>query len=78
MSLQRLYKWKTSSPNLRLSQPVLIIEESPMTNTWTLGLIVELHPGVDNYVHVVTVCTKDGVFKQSITKVAPLPIIEDI
>ena len=54
--------WKFSFPNLTLNQPVLLVEESPMTLDWTLGIIVELHPGTDCHVHIITVCTKHGLF----------------
>ena len=78
MSLQRLSKWKIPYPNLKINQPVLIVEESPLNNLWSLGIICELHPGADQYVRVVTVKTKAGLFKRAITKVAPLPIaLED-
>ena len=78
MSLQRLNKWKTPFPNLEINQPVLVLQESPLVNTWTLGLIIDLHPGIDNSVRVVTIRTKNGDLRRSITKIAPLPIGEDI
>ena len=73
MSLQRLAKWKAPFSNLTLRQPVLVIEDSPIVNTWILGIIEEIHPGKDGLVRVVTVRTKDGLFKRAVTKIAPLP-----
>ena len=77
MSLQRLSKWKIPYP-LEINQPVLVVEESPLNNGWSLGIIHKFHPGADQRVRLITVRTKAGLFKQAITKVAPLPIaLED-
>ena len=73
MFLQKLAKWKIPFLNLALRQPVLVIEDSPIVNTWCLGIVVELHPGKDGLVRVVTVRTKDGLFKRAVNKLAPLP-----
>ena len=56
---------------------MLVIEESPLTNNWLLGIIMQLHPGADGHVRVVTVLTRTGLFKQAITKRAPLPIADE-
>ena len=77
MSLQRLSKWKTSSPKLKIDQPALIIEKFPLTNVCSLGVIIELHSGADDHVRVVTIRTRHGLFKRAITKFGPLPITED-
>ena len=77
MSLQKLYKWKIPFPNLSVNQPVLVIEESPLTNYWLLGVIVQRHPGADGHVRVVTVRTRSGLIKRAITKLAPLPLAQE-
>ena len=61
MYLQRLARWRVPFPNLTLRQPVLTTEDTPIANNWVLGMIVELHPGKDGHVRVVTVHTRDVV-----------------
>ena len=76
MSLQRLYKWRTPFPNLKINEPILVVEESPLANVWFLGIIVELHTRIDERVRVVTVRTRAGLFKQAMTRIATLSIAE--
>lgn len=41
---------------------------------WKLGRVVELHPGQDNLVRVVSVKTANNVTKRTITKLCKLPV----
>lgn len=52
---------------------VLLKENHLPSNKWSLGRIVQVHPGHDNIVRVVTVKTSTGEIKRSVTKLCPLP-----
>ncbi|XP_025833693.1 uncharacterized protein LOC112905445 [Agrilus planipennis] len=67
-------KWhKGTSEEIKIGTIVLIKEENLPPRQWSLGRIIELHPGDDNIVRVVTVRTQDGVYKRCIKKLSPLP-----
>ncbi|KAJ3649658.1 hypothetical protein Zmor_021385 [Zophobas morio] len=53
---------------------VVVKEDNVPPLQWRLGRVVNVHPGTDNLVRVVSVKCKSGVFKRAITKICPLPI----
>lgn len=73
-SLQERKKWKSSRPDLKVNDVVLIVDENAPSMKWLLGLIEKLIPGSDEKIRVVEVKTKHGVFKRAISKIAKLPI----
>lgn len=76
-SLQQRSKWQTRQENVKEGILVLLKEDNEPPMRWPLGRIVSVHPGSDNLVRVVSVRTKNGIFKRAITKVVPLPIEYD-
>ncbi|ENN83267.1 hypothetical protein YQE_00374, partial [Dendroctonus ponderosae] len=48
---------------------VLLKEDNCPPLYWPIGRIVQVHPGADGAVRVVTVRTQKGVFKRAITKI---------
>lgn len=73
-SLQQRNKWKQSVKNVEKGAMVIVKEDNLPPMKWSLGRIVETHPGKDGNVRVVTVKTTDGEYKRPITKISPLPI----
>lgn len=73
-SLQQRPKWMSRTKNLRNGDLVLIRDENLPPCKWLLARILETHPGSDGLVRVVTIKTKNGVFKRAISKVCLLPI----
>ncbi|XP_015430609.1 PREDICTED: uncharacterized protein LOC107187115 [Dufourea novaeangliae] len=53
---------------------VIVQEDNVPPLQWKLGRIVNVHPGEDHIVRVVTVRTAQGVYKRCVKKLAPLPI----
>lgn len=72
-TLQQRKKWQIGQPNLAVNDIVLIAEDNRPPTSWALGLIIEVHPGADGSVRVVTVRTATQTMKRSIVKLARLP-----
>ncbi|XP_045498277.1 uncharacterized protein LOC123696249 [Colias croceus] len=73
-SLSARSKWKTSKPNIKLNDIVIIHDALLPPGKWALGRVIELHPGSDGYVRVVSVKTKTGIIKRPIIKLSILPV----
>ena len=52
---------------------VLIKENNQPSLKWSLGKIIETHPGADGIVRAVTLKTEKGTLKRPVRKLAPLP-----
>jgi hypothetical protein len=76
-SLQRRTKRTDEAPPFQLDMIVLLKDDNLPATQWNLGRIVDLHPGSDGLVRVVSVKTKTGVFKRPVVKVCILPLCED-
>lgn len=72
--MQARNKWHQPSKQLQIDDLVLIKEDNLPPLQWTRGRVIELHPGQDKIVRVVTVKTKTGSFKRAVTKLCLLPI----
>ncbi|CAK1598341.1 unnamed protein product [Parnassius mnemosyne] len=70
-TLQQKVKW-FKDPNI--SQLVSIIEPNLPPNEWRLGRVVQIHPGKDNTIRVVTLKTIRGLLTRPVVKVCPLPL----
>jgi len=74
-TLHQRFKWKFKPEvDKLLGSLVLLKEDGLPPQCWSLGRVVELHPGRDNIVRVVSVMTKGGILKRGIVKVCPLPL----
>lgn len=72
--LQQRNKWSNDKgPNVEIGTVVLIKDDSIPPLQWKLGKVLELHPGADNMVRVVTLKTSNGQFKRAVRKICPLP-----
>ncbi|XP_076624584.1 uncharacterized protein LOC143343501 [Colletes latitarsis] len=68
-------KWHTgNTKNIQIGDLVILREDNTSPMQWPLGRIVDLHPGDDGVVRVVTVKTVRGTYKRCIKKLSPLPI----
>ncbi|XP_011858157.1 PREDICTED: uncharacterized protein LOC105555724, partial [Vollenhovia emeryi] len=65
-NLQGRTKWKKEQCNLKIGDLVVLRDEQLPPLKWKLGRVLELHPGADDLVRVVTVKTVDGNLKRSI------------
>lgn len=72
-TLQRKAKWASKESEPMMGDVVLIKDENTPSCNWPMAKIVDVHPGDDNLVRVVSVKFRDNIFKRPITKIAPLP-----
>ena len=71
-SLWKISKWHKPSENLQEGDIVCLREEPLAPTKWPLARIVQVHPGKDGKVRVVTVRTAKGVYRRPVIKVVPL------
>ncbi|XP_043478184.1 uncharacterized protein LOC122508729 [Leptopilina heterotoma] len=68
-------KWnKKGSEEFTVGAMVLVKEDNLPPLQWSIGRIVEVHPGNDDIVRVVSIKTITGIYKRSIKKIVLLPI----
>lgn len=63
-------KRQNGKPSRLISKMMTLLLE----DNKTLGCIVGIHPGKDGFVRVVTINTKNSIFKRPITEIAMLPL----
>ncbi|XP_055615030.1 uncharacterized protein LOC129761337 [Toxorhynchites rutilus septentrionalis] len=71
--LQPRTRWTQRLDNVKLDTMVLLKDENLPPLKWRLGRVTQIFRGDDNNIRVVTVRTKDGEFRLSITKICVLP-----
>lgn len=75
--LQTRPKWTQPQANLKIGELVLIRDERLPPSQWLMGRVLELHPGQDEHVRVVSLKTKNGQLKRPIIKLCRLPIVDN-
>ncbi|KAL0860883.1 hypothetical protein ABMA27_009420 [Loxostege sticticalis] len=74
VTLQNRYKWSSPQHSLKVNDLVIVKNECLPPSKWLLGRVIEVHPGNDGLVRVVTVKCGNSILKRSITKICLLPI----
>ncbi|XP_055634113.1 uncharacterized protein LOC129774405 [Toxorhynchites rutilus septentrionalis] len=77
LSLQRMAKWQASSPNVAVGDFVLLVDDHEKPQQWPLGRILELFPGSDGLVRVVSVKTGNNTFRRDVRKLRRFPLDSD-
>lgn len=72
--LQQRPKWCREETNLKIGDMVLVQDDRLLSSRWPLGRVVNVHPGNDGLVRVVSVRTATGIYKRNVTKISRLPI----
>ena len=62
-------KWTAQKEQININDLVLIKEDNVKRGQWPLGRVVEVHPGEDGVVRVVTVQTSKGTYKRPAVKI---------
>lgn len=71
-TLQGRQKWYVTQPNLVIGDMVVINSPARPSMSWPLGRVIDVHPGPDQIVRVVTLKTADGILKRPVVKVVKL------
>ncbi|XP_053698875.1 uncharacterized protein LOC128745829 [Sabethes cyaneus] len=72
--LQPRTRWTQRRNNVSIGTMVLVKEDNLPPLKWRVGRVVNCFKGDDDHIRVVTVRTKDGEFRRSISKICVLPI----
>ena len=70
-ALRSYSKWKSPSSNFQVGD-VVVKEDNLVTSRWPIARIIETNIGSDGLVRVVTLKTKDGIYKRPVVKLALL------
>lgn len=73
-NLQNRSKWHKKQKNVEIGDIVAIKDNNLAISKWSLGRIIEVHPGPDNNIRVVTLKTTNGILKRPIHKLCLLPV----
>ncbi|XP_070525005.1 uncharacterized protein [Cardiocondyla obscurior] len=65
-------KWLRRAENVRVGTLCLIRGENTPPTRWPLARVVDVHPGADGQVRVVSVRTATSTFKRPVVKIVPL------
>jgi len=76
--LQQRGKWQQRERNVSIGDLMVIHEENIPVSHWRLGRVVQVHPGADGLVRVVTLKTASGSVKRPITKLSPILLSDEI
>lgn len=67
-SLQQRVKWNTARRNLKRGDLVLIVDERVARNVWSLGRVIDVHPGADGQVRSAKVATTTTTLDRPVDK----------
>lgn len=71
-TLQQRTKWKKKEENIKIGDVVAIRQENLPPTQWCIGRVVELHPGEDGLVRVITTKHYDAASDCSYTRKRPI------
>lgn len=71
-------KWTRKRDNISLGTLVLLKEDKLPPLKWKLGRVIDIHPGSDGNIRVVTVKSQDGQYQRAISKICVLPIRDNL
>ncbi|XP_030752247.1 uncharacterized protein LOC115879487 [Sitophilus oryzae] len=75
--LQNRPKWLYPSPNLQVNDIVFLKEINTKPLDWPLARVLEIIPSKDGNVRLVKVKSKNGILTRNVTKLCPLPKLDN-
>ncbi|KAL1454618.1 hypothetical protein WDU94_010834 [Cyamophila willieti] len=73
-TLQQRLKWQHPREDVKTGDMVLIKDENLPPTKWRLGRVLELFPGKDSLVRVVSIKTSSSVMKRAVSRIVRLPM----
>ncbi|KAH0945724.1 hypothetical protein HN011_011004 [Eciton burchellii] len=73
-SLQVRNKWSTSPANIKINDLVIVRNPQLPPSRWELARVIQVHPGSDGHIRMVTLRTACGHYKRPITQICKLPV----
>ncbi len=58
--------------NVVVGDIVILKDETLFPTKWPLARVIDVHPGRDNLVRVVTIKTEKGIYRRPVTKIVVL------
>ncbi|XP_057671252.1 uncharacterized protein LOC130902982 [Diorhabda carinulata] len=74
-TLQERPKWQVANDIYKVGQ-CIVLHDDAAPLAWKIGRIMNVHPGADGHIRVVTVKVKNAIFKRPVTKISVLPIYD--
>ncbi len=71
-TLNRYTKWPCQMRNVVVGDIVILKDETLFPTKWPLARVIDVHPGRDNLVRVVTIKTEKGIYRRPVTKIVVL------
>ena len=76
--LQQREKWRDPEVNFGVGQLVLLKDDRYPPSKWPLGRIIEVHPGPDGLVRVVTIKTATTSLRRHVARICPLQLDDKV
>ncbi|XP_075160007.1 uncharacterized protein LOC142233105 [Haematobia irritans] len=73
-AMHKRYKWKSPTPNLKIDDLVVVIDDLLPPYEWLLGRITKTYSGSDTKVRVADIRTASGTITRPIAKLCYLPL----
>ena len=75
--MNKFTKWYHPQRNVSVGDVVILREDNLIPTKWPLARVVQVYPGRDDLVRVVSVKTAQGIYKRPVTKIAVVLQVED-
>ena len=69
-------KWDVQRRDVKVNDIVMLVDSNAVRGNWTIGRIIEVHPGKDGKVRNVTVKTQNGNYRRPITKISVIQPVD--
>ncbi len=76
-TLNKFTKWCYPQRNISVGDIAILREDNLVPTRWPLARVVQVYPGRDDLVRVVSVKTAQGIYKRPVTKIAVVLPVED-